>query len=519
VKRGLLVLLGVVLLLLGTALIGAGAAVAALVGSDDSLSTAPARLHGDGVALVAEDLTIDASNIPVPPSVGTLTLSVTAPDGRAMFVGTAAPKDVDTYLAGAPYDVVVDMSSGRTGTTRRVPGTQQPPPPAGQGFWTSQATGTPASLSTAISPSDTVVVMNADAAQRVDADVVVTFTVKNAFRGAIAGAGVGVLLLVLAVLAFWRARVAGRRAREAKAAAQDALTAPAVAAATVLPGVDAPPTEADASIAAPVDGAADPAGAAPAAPAEPPPSTEPPVDVEPPLEVAEVVAADVDAAAPAAGDSVTVAPVGVTAASGALTPTDPVAVAAVAFAADAVADERPTEATGSTDAAAGVGAAVVPTAPEAAGAQAIAVAVPDESSATPIAAESRADGVDVPAWAVAGGPDTLTGDELAAPPQGDVEAAGGFADEAARAAAVAGDTGALAAVVVPDGTSTEPDPVDESPAPPAAAEPPAVTLEAGPEQTPVPPPAVPFERLDAPLYDELNTWFREEPSGEASSEH
>ena len=528
-KRGLLVLLGVVLLLLGIALIGAGAAVATLVGSDDSLSTAPARINGDGVALVAEDLTIDASNIPVPSSVGTLTLSVTAPDGRAMFVGTAAPKDVDTYLAGAPYDVVVDMSSGRTGTTRPVPGTQQPPPPAGQGFWTSQASGAKASLSSAISPNDTVVIMNADAAQRVDADIVVTFTVKNAFRGGLVGAGVGVLLLVLAVLAFWRARVAGRRAREAKAAAAAALVAPVVApvvaASTVLPGVDAPPTEADASIAATVDAAtvdaaAGPAGAALEGAAAPPLSPEPPVDVEPPVAASIAVAAALGAEAgsvtdpPAPSDAITAEPAAPAPAPGGITPVDPVEVAAAAFTAVTVAatDDVPTDAAGAADVAAGEAAAPDPAAPEPAGAQAIAVAAADGNVPAVGAdgqAEGLAEGVDVPAWAVAGGPDTLTGDELAAPPQGDVEAEGGFADEAAQAAAVAGDTGALAPVVLPDETPAEPGPVEETPA-----ETPAETPEHSLEQ-----PAEPFERVDAPLYDELSTWFREEPSGEAPTEH
>ena len=145
-------------------------------------------------------------------------------------------------------------------------------------------------------------------------------------------------------------------------------------------------------------------------------------------------------------------------------------------------------------------------------AQAIAVAAADGNVPAVGAdgqAEGLAEGVDVPAWAAAGGPDTLTGDELAAPPQGDVEAEGGFADEAAQAAAVAGDTGALAPVVVPDETPAEPGPVEETPA-----ETPAETPEHSLEQ-----PAEPFERVDAPLYDELSTWFREEPSGEAPTEH
>ena len=127
-KRALLIVLGVLLLLGGLALTGAGAALAALVGPDDSISTAPARATGSGVALVAEDITVDESNVPIPSGVGTLSLQVSAPDHRAMFVGTATSANVDTYLTGAPYDVVVELTSGETAKTRRVPGTQQPTP-------------------------------------------------------------------------------------------------------------------------------------------------------------------------------------------------------------------------------------------------------------------------------------------------------------------------------------------------------------------------------------------------------
>lgn len=92
-------------------------------------------MTGTGVALVAEQIRVDESSIPVPDGVGTLTLSVTAPDGRSMFACTAKPDDLDTYLTGAPYDVVVDLASGGKATTRPVPGTQQPAPPAAQPFW------------------------------------------------------------------------------------------------------------------------------------------------------------------------------------------------------------------------------------------------------------------------------------------------------------------------------------------------------------------------------------------------
>ncbi len=242
-KRAIYLLLGIVALLLGVVLIAGGATVASVFGSDDSISTAPARVDGTGVALVTENLRIDASSVTLPRGVGTLTLSVKAPDGRAMFAGTASPDDLDTYLTGAPYDVVVDLTSGSAARTRHVPGTQQPPPPAGQSFWVTQSEGTAPSISTALGPGDALVVLNADASPGVHADVVVTYSLAKAWAGAWTAVGMGVLLVLLSILAFWRARVAKRHRAAAKAAAA-AAAATAVTAATapgtVLP--DAPLT-------------------------------------------------------------------------------------------------------------------------------------------------------------------------------------------------------------------------------------------------------------------------------------
>jgi hypothetical protein len=260
VKRAIYVLLGIVSLLLGLALIALGATVAAVFGSDDSISTAPARVDGAGVALVTENLRVDASSISVPRGVGTLTLSVKAPDGREMFAGTAKPDDLDTYLTGAPYDVVVDLTSGSAARTRHVPGTQQPPPPSGQSFWVSSSQGLAPAISTALGPGDALVVMNADASPRVKADVVVTYSLPRAWTGAWVAVGVGVLLFLLALVAFWRARVARRRRDEQRAAAALAATSAASAAAapaTVLPDTPSPEPVAVPAWAAAAPGALD----------------------------------------------------------------------------------------------------------------------------------------------------------------------------------------------------------------------------------------------------------------------
>ena len=254
-KRGLYIAFGVVFLVIGVALAGLGTTVALSVGSDDALSTAPARVRGTGVAVVAEDFRVDTSSIPVPQDMGSLTLTVTGRDGREMFVGAARSSDVDTYLTGAPYDVVVDLTAGEKATTRKVPGGQQPQKPASQTFWSAESSGAPASLTARLSPGTTLVVMNADATPVIDADVVVTLRVPRVWTYSWIVAGVGLALVILAVLLFWRARVAHRRqvAAEAVPPVEDLPTTGT----TILPATVLPATDAQAAAAPPLAETAD----------------------------------------------------------------------------------------------------------------------------------------------------------------------------------------------------------------------------------------------------------------------
>lgn len=232
-KRGPLVALGVLLLVVGLALAAAGAVVAAWIGSDDSVSTAPARVQGTGVAVVAEDLRVDAGGIAIPDAMGSITLVVTGRTGRAMFVGVAQPSDVARYLSAAPHDVVVDLSAGATATTRAVPGTRTPALPASVAFWTASAAGAPASLSARVPPGTTLVVMNADAARGIDADVVVTLQVPHAWTFAWVAVGIGLLLAILGVVLLRRA--ARRRRTDETPAAALATPGPIVPPVAVLP--------------------------------------------------------------------------------------------------------------------------------------------------------------------------------------------------------------------------------------------------------------------------------------------
>ena len=264
-KRGLYIAFGVAFLVIGVALAGLGTTIALSAGSDDALSTAPARVRGTGVAVVAEDFQVDTSSIPIPQDVGSLTLTVTARDGRQMFVGAAQSSDVDTYLTGAPYDVVVDLTAGEKATTRKVPGGQQPQKPGGQAFWSAQSSGAPASLTARLTPGTTLVVMNADASPEIDADVVVTLRVPRVWTYSWIVAGVGLLLVVLAAVLFWRARVAHRR----RAAAASDVVGPAEGTgSTVLPATVLPASQEVAPAGPPPAETADSVVVAPQAPSD-----------------------------------------------------------------------------------------------------------------------------------------------------------------------------------------------------------------------------------------------------------
>lgn len=238
---------GVVAAVAGGALLAAGTVIGLTFGPDGTVSTAPASADAAGVALLVDGLQVDAGGLPVPDGVGVLTLSARSATGEPLFLGVAESGDLDTYLEGAPYDVVADLRPGAAATTRSVPGTQQPPPPSSQQFWLRQDEGAPAELTARIPQGTTVVVMRPDATPGVVADLSVSLEVDRAWPAALAFAGAGVVLLGVAVGLL----VASRRRRPPPpVGAHSAPTA-----ATVLPGAATPPEDGGgASASEPSDG-------------------------------------------------------------------------------------------------------------------------------------------------------------------------------------------------------------------------------------------------------------------------
>jgi hypothetical protein len=192
--------------------------------------------QGSGAALLIENIRVDASRVPLPHGLGDLQLSVSAPDRRSLFLGSASSDNIDTYLTGAPYDVVVELTSGGKVKTRPVPGTQSPPPPTSQHFWSQQSSGVNPAISALIGSDKTVVVMNSDASSGVTADLVVSLTLPGAHRAGAVAIGVGAILVLLGAVALWRSSVARKRAQVTGAHAAGVASAGAVAAGVASAG-------------------------------------------------------------------------------------------------------------------------------------------------------------------------------------------------------------------------------------------------------------------------------------------
>jgi hypothetical protein len=218
---------GVVAAVLGSVALAAGIIIGVTFGPDGTVATSPVGVKAAGVALLADGLTVDAVGLPVPDGVGVLTLSARSYDGSPLFLGLASGPDLDTYLTGAPYDVVAQLASGGTTSTRVVPGSQQPPPPSSQQFWLRQDEGSPAELTARVPAGTTVVLMRADATPGVAADLTVRLEVDRAWPAALVIGGAGIVLMGVAIALLVSAR---RRSRPVPTGAHSSL------AVNVVPG-------------------------------------------------------------------------------------------------------------------------------------------------------------------------------------------------------------------------------------------------------------------------------------------
>ena len=205
--RVVLVVVGSLIALIGLALaVGGGIGIAVHSTERDAdgyFTTDTERLETTRYALVSEEIDLgseDAAPGPIDASdLADLRLRVeNAASGAPVFVGIGARDDVERYLAGVAVDEVQDLDLDPFRVDYRPrPGTREPSPPAGEGFWAVSQSGPGAqTLDWDLDEGTwTLVIMNADGSRGLVADVQAGVKV-----GWLLGASIGALVVGLLLL-------------------------------------------------------------------------------------------------------------------------------------------------------------------------------------------------------------------------------------------------------------------------------------------------------------------------------
>lgn len=201
VKRVVLGILGAVLGLVGLGLLGLGALLLSVFGTDGRATVPIGTVSSqDGRAVVVTDFQI-SSSAPIPFDQSWFGLQLQVSGDKAHFVGVAPKADSLRYLQGVPYDLITgfDSSDDEIRTTS-IPGDARPAPPAAQTFWSDQQTGTDVQVDWPVSGTDTtLVVMNEGGGSDVSARVSVLLTIAWAGAAGIGSAVAGLIVIGIAI--------------------------------------------------------------------------------------------------------------------------------------------------------------------------------------------------------------------------------------------------------------------------------------------------------------------------------
>lgn len=210
-KRLVLGILGAVLGLVGVGLMGGGAALLGLFGTDGQADIPIGAVTSQsGRAVVVTDFEI-SSDAPLPVDEQWFDLRLEVQGEGPLFIGVAPKADSLEYLQGVPYELVTGIdSSADTFNQTTIPGDRVPEAPASQPFWVDQASGRDVSVAWPVADSDTtLVVMNEDGSRAVDGEVSVVATVSWAGSAAIGLVIAGLVLVILAIVVLVMAFRAG----------------------------------------------------------------------------------------------------------------------------------------------------------------------------------------------------------------------------------------------------------------------------------------------------------------------
>ena len=210
-KRTALVAAGVVMTAAGGAITVGGLALAALSGTDGTLSTGPHHHATSATAVVSDEGDLGGTGF-LPNGDPTVKVSVKNSD-KPVFVGIGRADDVDRYLAGATVQTVSDFDLWpfQLDTATRK-GDRQPGSPLDETFWVAQSDGTTSTAASwkAHDGSYRVVVMNADGSPGVDVEGSLALRVPVLGTLAVTGLVGGGTLVVIGVPLL----VAGLRRKE-----------------------------------------------------------------------------------------------------------------------------------------------------------------------------------------------------------------------------------------------------------------------------------------------------------------
>lgn len=203
--RAFKITIGVLLMIVGLVLIPLGIAGIGTFGTDGKVTTISGNLASgpESYALVTDIVGV-STGIPGGDWLGETTLGARGSAGADLFLGLASADQVDKYLRGAPYDVVVRQ--GGEWQAKSVPGSAEPKPARKQDIWARRATGPDPSVeyAPARSGSTTMVVMNSDGTRGVSAAIVVGYSSSWAFPLSASSVVLGCAALFFGVFGLYR---------------------------------------------------------------------------------------------------------------------------------------------------------------------------------------------------------------------------------------------------------------------------------------------------------------------------
>jgi len=217
--KGLAMLFGLLLILIAAALIsGAVTILTADQDADDFFVSDGNRLESASFAIAGDSDVLDEAPawfVDWFADVVDVRMTATSSTGGDLFMGIADTADVDAYLSSVAYDEVIRLDLDPVEVDYRShEGAAGPALPGAQGFWVGSVEGpVTQNLDWAVqSGTWSVVVMNADAARGVSAELVFGVKVANIATFMWIGFGAG-LVLALAGLAMFFGGIRSPRER------------------------------------------------------------------------------------------------------------------------------------------------------------------------------------------------------------------------------------------------------------------------------------------------------------------